>query len=119
MCAAGPKNYVFCVFNPETGEYKSKCTIRGFTLNYANEKIINFNKMRNMIMNNAPPVQVVNEKKIARTKDYQIITTLENKTYQMVYRKEKGVRTATTQCRMALKNSVCERYDYNLNYLKC
>ena len=43
---AGPKNYAYRVING-----KQKCKIRGFTLNYKNSQILNFDTMKDMVAN--------------------------------------------------------------------
>ena len=43
---AGPKNYAYRVNNG-----KQKCKIRGFTLNYKNSQILNFDTMKDMVPN--------------------------------------------------------------------
>ena len=46
LVCAGPKNYAYRVNNG-----KQKCKIRGFTLNYKNSQILNFDTMKDMVPN--------------------------------------------------------------------
>jgi len=61
--SGGPKNYAFSVFCPSTGKRATKCKVKGITLNYENSKGVNFT-LRDMILENAPPVHVHNPRKI-------------------------------------------------------
>ena len=60
---AGPKNYAYQINNG-----KQKCKIRGFTLNYKNSQVLNFETMKEMVLNldNRITVKIVNESKISR-----------------------------------------------------
>jgi hypothetical protein len=43
-----------------------KCKVKGIILNYENSKVVHFTSLRNMILEDAPPVHVHNTKKIKR-----------------------------------------------------
>jgi hypothetical protein len=48
--AAGPKNYSYKTVNSMTGECKTICKVRGITLNYNASQLVNFDRMKNMIL---------------------------------------------------------------------
>jgi hypothetical protein len=50
MICAGPKNYAYRTFNPMTGARKTGCKVRGITLNYHDSQLVNFAKMKDMIL---------------------------------------------------------------------
>jgi hypothetical protein len=60
----GPKNYAFSVFCPSTGKLTNKCKVKSIILNYQNSKVLNFTSLRNMILEDAPPVHVNNTKNL-------------------------------------------------------
>ena len=56
-------------------------------LNYENSKVVNFTALRNMILENAPPVHVHNPKKIKRKKVGVVVSEPETKEYKVVFKK--------------------------------
>ena len=48
--SGGPKNYAFSVFSPLTGKRRTRCKVKGKTLNYDNSRVVNFTSLRNMIL---------------------------------------------------------------------
>ena len=67
-----------------TGEQQSVCKFRGITLNYNASRLVNFDKIRDMILNrdDRETVTVRTEKKIKRKRDdrgVNIITEPERK----------------------------------------
>jgi hypothetical protein len=52
----GPQNDAISVFSLSTGKRKTKCKIKGKTLNYENSKIVNFTPMRNVILEDDTPL---------------------------------------------------------------
>jgi hypothetical protein len=49
--SGGPKIYAYRVVNKTTGKNKTVCKVRGFTLNYNAKHLVNFDFIRNMILN--------------------------------------------------------------------
>jgi hypothetical protein len=47
---AGPKNYAFRTVNTVRAECKTVCKVRGMTLNYHASQLVNFAKMKDMIL---------------------------------------------------------------------
>jgi len=64
--SGGPKNYAFSVFSPTTGKRKTRCKVKGITLNYDNSKVVNFTSLRNMILEDNSPLYVHKPRKIKR-----------------------------------------------------
>ena len=74
----------------KTKRGKETCKVRGFTLNYTNAKLINFDAIKHMVL--APgrdgSITLTNPSKICRDKyGAKIYNRLEQKKYSMVYTK--------------------------------
>jgi hypothetical protein len=88
--SSGPKSYGFL-----TNKGRKVCHLRGFTLNYKNSLLINFDVMKDLVLNqkiqNNPylkSVVTVNENKITRNKfKNTLYNTKEIKQYKTVYDK--------------------------------
>ena len=50
VICAGPKNYAYKTINSTTGASKTVCKVRGITLNYLASQLVNFAKMKDMIL---------------------------------------------------------------------
>ena len=61
FASGGSKNYSFVCSNNE-----SKCTIKGFRLNYENEQILNHQSMISVIKDEVKELVTVDENKICR-----------------------------------------------------
>ena len=83
----GPKNYAYEVKTP-TGAVKTQCKIRGITLNYQNSLQINFNTVKNMVVDNGSKVTVTDKHKIVRDRNsVNILATRQDKDYRIVFDK--------------------------------
>jgi hypothetical protein len=83
--SGGPKNYAF-----RTNEGEETCKVRGFSLNYTNSHLINFEVIRDMVLqiSKKKTVTLTNPSKITRDKNKQrLYNRLENKKYKLVYTK--------------------------------
>ena len=93
FCSGGPKNYAFEVVDPATGKVSRVCKVRGITLNWQNSKTVNFETLRDMVLQTATedvtPCRIVTQNKILRTKEHKIITKEQQKVYRIVYNKRK------------------------------
>lgn len=58
-----------------------------FSLNSENSKYINFEKMKEMVYGNVDEIVDVKERKITRTRDFEIVNKYEEKVYKLVYDK--------------------------------
>jgi hypothetical protein len=88
--SGGPKNYAYKIVTEGKGE-KTVCKFRGITLNYNASKLVNFERIRDMIMRTGdePPtvVNVHTEKKIKRKRTggglVAIVTEPDDKIYRI------------------------------------
>jgi hypothetical protein len=102
----GPKNYAYKIINKTTGKYKTVCKVRGFTLNYSAKHLVNFDVIRNMILNpeDNDTVTVRTEKKIKRKRNTcegeractQIVTEPEDKKYRVCFTKRRRLNDNTS-----------------------
>ncbi|XP_018570577.2 uncharacterized protein LOC108910461 [Anoplophora glabripennis] len=79
--SGGPKNYAYKVFSTRDNEQKVVCKVKGICLNYATSHLINFESIKDMVLNDAAPVHIVS-KNIRRTKEHEVVTITETKTYK-------------------------------------
>ena len=92
--SGGPKNYAY-----KTNKNKETCKVRGFTLNYTNSKLINFESVRHIVTDpeHCKNIVVTNPSKICRDKrKRKLYNTEENKSYQMVYTKRRRIENFDT-----------------------
>jgi hypothetical protein len=87
--SGGPKNYAFSVFFPSTGKRTTKCKVKGITLNYKNSKVVNFDTLNQMILQNAPPIHVHNPRNIKRKQGGVVVSEPESKEHKVVYKKRR------------------------------
>jgi hypothetical protein len=63
----GPKNYDYKIDRPDKDGNTTMCKVRGITLNYKNSLIINFDTIKDMVINNRDDVKTVrDDNKITR-----------------------------------------------------
>ena len=65
----GPKHYAYKLCNSMTGEVKTVCKVRGITLNYNSSQIVNFDAIKDFVLNrpaNTLTLTVYTSKKIKR-----------------------------------------------------
>ena len=84
LISGGPKNYAYLTNNGHT-----VCKVRGFTLNHKNSELVNFDTIKDLIINSSnQTITVTNPCKISREKyTRKIYNRQENKDYRMVYTK--------------------------------
>lgn len=73
-----------------TATGKISCKVRGFSLNFRNSKLINFEAMKSLVenMDTEKTIEVENPSKIARDgKRRKVINKVEKKLYRVVYDK--------------------------------
>jgi ABC-type microcin C transport system duplicated ATPase subunit YejF len=58
-------------------------------LNYENSKVVNFTSLRNIILEDAPPVHVHNTKKIKRKHGGLVVSKPDTKEYKVVFKKRR------------------------------
>ena len=59
--------------------------MKGIALNYENSRVVNFTTLRDMILENAPPVHVHNPRKIKRKHGGVVVSEPETKEYKVVF----------------------------------
>ena len=90
VCAC-PKNYAYKTYNSATGESKIVCKVRGITLNYSASQLVNFEKIRDMILSEKDDDETVivrTENKIKRKKidgGVHLISEREDNTYRVSF----------------------------------
>jgi hypothetical protein len=102
--SGGPKNYAFSVFSPLTGKSRTRCKVKGKTLNYDNSGVVNFTSLRNMILEDTP-LHVHNPRKIKRKYGGVVVSDPERKEYKVVFKKRWLMETLTP-FHMAMINSL-------------
>ena len=82
--SGGCKQYAYRCSNG-----KETCKVRGFTLNYNNSKVINFDSVRQLVLENRDgELKTINPSKICRNKDVlKVYNKPEEKVYRMVSNK--------------------------------
>jgi len=70
LVCAGPKNYAYKTYTSATDESKTIYKVRGITLNYKASQLVNFEKIKDMILSkkNDETVFVRTQNKIKRKK---------------------------------------------------
>jgi len=101
MVCAGPKNYAYRTINSTTVEIKTVCMVRGITLNYSASQLVNFAKMKDMIlsMDENETVIVRTQNKIKRKRGrggVSIISQPEEKTYRVSFLKRRRLNDNTS-----------------------
>lgn len=84
--SGGPKNYAY-----RTLSGREECKVRGFTLNWTNSKVINFEAIKSIICTSQEKqIEVINPCKISRdSRKRKLLNRTETKRYQMVYTKRR------------------------------
>ena len=87
---AGPKNYAYKRYTSATDESKTVCKVRGITLNYKASQLVNFEKIKDIILSKKDDETVIvrTENKIKRKKidgDLHLISEREDKTYRVSF----------------------------------
>lgn len=80
--SAGPKNYAY-----KTDKGITKCTIKGFTLNYITSLKLDFEKIKHIVKNNQTEKVLVDQYQFKRSKTYQVTSKPIQKKYGFVYDK--------------------------------
>ena len=92
VVCAGPKNYAYKTYNSTTGESKTVCKVRGITLNYSASQLVNFEKIKDMILSKKNEAVIVRTEKIKRKKidgGVHLINEREDKTRRVSFLKRR------------------------------
>jgi len=101
VVCAGPKNYAYKTYNSEKGESKTVCKVSGITLNYSASQLVNFEKIKDMILSKKDDETVIvrTENKIKRKKidgGVHLISEPEDKTYRVSFLKRRRLNDNTS-----------------------
>jgi hypothetical protein len=101
VVCAGPKNYAYRTVNTVTAECKTVCKVRGITLNYHDSHLVNFAKMKDMIlsMDEKETAIVRTQNKVKRKRGrggVSIISQPEEKTYRVPFLKRRQLNNNTS-----------------------
>ena len=89
----GQKNYVYKIARPDKDGNTTICKVRGITLNYKNSLTINFDSIKDMVINNRDDVKTVRDDyKITRDHN-RLLTYIKTKTTGSSSTKESSCRT--------------------------
>ena len=90
--SGGPKNYAYKIVQSD-GNTRTVCKVRGITLNYTTSQIVNFETIRDMILNREEHQVVVHsDKKIKRKRTFggpSVISQPEDKRYTITFLKRR------------------------------
>lgn len=87
--SGGPKFYAYKYIKPD-GSFEYVCKVKGIRLNFTNSEKINFDSVREMILENNHTI-LINSKAIRRTQFHEVLTVPESKTCAPVYSKRRYV----------------------------
>ncbi|CAH1104349.1 unnamed protein product [Psylliodes chrysocephalus] len=79
--SGGPKNYAYKVWSTKDQDFKITCKVKGISLNHSTSQQINFNSIKEMVLNPCEPIQIIS-KEIRRTKEHNIVTKDNVKKYK-------------------------------------
>jgi hypothetical protein len=99
--SGGPKNYAYVMVDPVKTCRKTVCKVRGITLNYAVSQLVNFDLIKNMVLNadETATVNVHTDKKIKRKRQgggFHIVTEPEDKVYRVSFFKRRRLLDNTS-----------------------
>jgi hypothetical protein len=81
FATGGPKNYAYKIARPDNDGNTTICKVRGITLNYKNSLTINFDTIKDMVVNNRYDVKTVRDDyKITRDHN-RLLTVHQDKDY--------------------------------------
>ncbi|XP_063971153.1 uncharacterized protein LOC129263814 [Lytechinus pictus] len=87
FCSGGSKNYAYRVYEGESGNYSTVCKVRGITLNLRNKRVVNFESLKSMVCDGKAANVITDPRRIARTRNGQLVTRTEQKAHRVVFDK--------------------------------
>jgi len=91
--SGGPKNYAYKVTDTVAGRATTVCKVRGITLNYSAKQLVNFDVIRDMVLETgAEPTVTVHTENIKRKRKgvtVAIVTEPADKTYRISFIKHR------------------------------
>ena len=83
----GPKNYAYKIARPDKDGNTTICKVRGITLNYKNFLTMNFDTIKDMVINNRDDIKTVKDD-FKITRDHKrLLTVHQDKDYRLVFDK--------------------------------
>ena len=100
VVCASPKHYAYKTYNSTTGEIKTICKGKRITLNYHSSQLVNFAKIKEMILSKKDDETVIvhTEHKIKRKKidlGVHLISEPQDKTYRVSFLKRRRLNDNT------------------------
>lgn len=91
--SGGPKNYAY-----EENDGRQTCKVKGFTLNYENSQLVNFNAIKDLVLGNMNErIRLPARNKICRNKyENKVYNRMEDRNYGVVYTKRRIVDNYNT-----------------------
>ena len=92
--SGGPKNYAY-----KTNKGNKTCKVRGFTLNFTNSQLINFESVKTLLLGPSQKltITVTNPHKICRDKGKKLYNREAEENYRMVYTKRRRLDNYKTE----------------------
>ncbi|XP_054279219.1 uncharacterized protein LOC128997605 [Macrosteles quadrilineatus] len=87
--SGGPKTYAYLVWSTNKQTLIPVCKIKGLTLNMKTSKKIGFDSLKEMVLGDAAQTMDIEENRIRRTKDRNIVTISEVKQFKITGPKRK------------------------------
>ncbi|XP_054287996.1 uncharacterized protein LOC129003726 [Macrosteles quadrilineatus] len=83
LVSGGPKTYAYLVWSTNQQKLIPVCKIKGLTLNFKTSRVVNFEKLREMILSEVKQSIEIEENRIRRTRDRDIVTITESKVFKI------------------------------------
>ncbi|XP_054259601.1 uncharacterized protein LOC128984320 [Macrosteles quadrilineatus] len=83
LVSGGPKTYAYLVWSTNQQKLIPVCKIKGLTFNFKTSKVVNFEKLREMILSEVKQSIEIEENRIRRTRDRDIVTITESKVFKI------------------------------------
>ncbi|XP_054279042.1 uncharacterized protein LOC128997429 [Macrosteles quadrilineatus] len=87
--SGGPKTYAYLVWSTNKQKLIPVCKVKGLTLNMKTSKKIGFDSLKEMVLGDAAQTMDIEENRIRRTKDRNIVTISEVKQFKITGPKRK------------------------------
>ncbi|CAH2008137.1 unnamed protein product [Acanthoscelides obtectus] len=85
--SGGPKNYAY-KYTTLSGEEQIVCKVKGISLNYKASQVVNFEKIKDMVLKKSVPVSVLS-RQLRRTREHAVVTVEFPKVYKITSMKRK------------------------------
>ena len=93
----GPKNYAYKIARPDKDGNTTICKVRGITRNYKNSLTINFDAIKDMVINNRDDVKTVRDDFKITSDHKSLLTVHQDKDYRIVFNKRVIMQDSSTQ----------------------